>query len=508
MTLRSARYLVSALLATLTGLTPAAWSAVPAPASVLVLDGVTVVDTRTGGLTPGRALVVEGGRIAAILPAGAARLRGAQIVHARGEFVVPGFNDMHAHPLNDEGVERDDELAMMLANGITGVRQMSGTNRLLNARRLGRLRLPTDSPALLAMPGEILTRQNAETPQAAVAEVDRQKAEGADFIKVIDVSPETFFAVGREATRLGLPFLGHLPNGIDPLDASRAGFRSIEHLGPSANILIGCSTDEEAIKRDIARRPSPSLPAWTKSVSLEDQKKLGDLVATAPLVRAIETGPGALKLMDRVAATYDDVKCRQIAQTFVRNGTWQSPTLIRDKTILFPDDPRSVNDPDLRYVDAQRRALWLSLARRFAETSPSDRAILERFWRTQLKMLHVFDETGVAMISGTDTPGQWDVAGVALHRDFDLLQDDGLSPLKILQMTTLNPAIFLGRQSTMGTVEVGRNADLVLLEGDPTRSTQNLHRIQGVVRAGRYYAKADLARLQDEVARRASEVTR
>ena len=212
--------------------------------------------------------------------------------------------------------------------------------------------------------------------------------------------------------------------------------------------------------------------------------------------------------MDRVAATYDDVKCRQVAQTFVRNGTWQSPTLVRDKTILFPDDPRSVNDPDLRYVDAQRRALWLSLARRFAGTSPSDRAILERFWRTQLKMLHVFDETGVAMISGTDTPGQWDVAGVALHRDFDLLQDDGLSPLKILQMTTLNPAIFLGRQSTMGTVEVGRNADLVLLERDPTRSTQNLHRIQGVVRAGRYYAKADLARLQDEVARRASDVTR
>ena len=508
MTLRSARYLVSALLATLTGLAPAAWSAVPAPASVLVLDGVTVVDTRTGGLTPGRAVVVEGGRIAAILPAGSARPRGARIVDARGEFVVPGFNDMHAHPLNDEGVERDNELAMMLVNGITGVRQMSGTNRLLKERRLGTLKLPTESPALLAMPGEILTRQNAATPQAAVAEVDRQKAEGADFIKVIDVSPETFLAVGREATRLGLPFLGHLPNGIDSLDASRAGFKSIEHLGPSANILIDCSTDEEAIKRDIASRPRPSLPGWTKSISLEDQKKLGDLVAAAPLVRAIETGPGALKLMEHVSDTYDDAKCRRVAQTFVRNGTWQSPTLIRDKTILFPDDPRSVQDPDLRYVDAQRRALWLSLARRFAGTSPSDRDILVRFWRTQLKMLHVFDETGVAMISGTDTPGQWDIAGVALRRDFDLLQDDGLAPLKILQMTTLNPAIFLGRQGAMGTVEVGKNADLVVLDGDPIKSTQNLHRIKGVVRAGRYYSKADLIRLQDEVARRASDVTR
>ena len=504
MALRCVRYLVSALLATLTGLAPAAWSA--APASVLVLDGATVVDTRTGRLTPGQAVVVEGGRIAAILPAGSARPRGARIVDARGEFVVPGFNDMHAHPLNDEGVERDDELEMMLANGITGVRQMSGTRERLQARRMGTLQLPADGPALLAMPGEILVRQNAATPQAAVAEVDRQKAEGADFIKVIDVSPETFFAVGREATRVGLPFLGHLPNGVDPLEASQAGFRSIEHLGPNANILIDCSTDETAIKQAVASHLGSSLPASAGAISPENQKRFGELVATAPLVLMAKGDPGVLKLMDHVAATYDEAKCRRVAQVFLRNRTWQSPTLIRDKTILFPDDPRSMNDPELRYVSAHRRALWLSLAQRFAGTSVADRAILQRFWLTELKMPHVFDETGVSMIAGTDTPGQWDIAGVALHRDFDLLAQDGVAPLKILQMTTYNPAVFLGRQADMGTVEVGKDADLVLLDGDPTRSAQTLHRIAGVVRAGRYYGRADLQRLKDGVAARATAV--
>ena len=99
-------------------------------------------------------------------------------------------------------------------------------------------------------------------------------------------------------------------------------------------------------------------------------------------------------------------------------------------------------------------------------------------------MLHVFDETGVAMISGSDTPDQSDIAGVALQRDLDLLQDNGLAPLIILRLTTFNPAVFLGRQGMMGTVEMGRNAVPVLLEGDTTKSTQNLHRIGGLVRAG------------------------
>ena len=73
-------------------------------------------------------------------------------------------------------------------------------------------------------------------------------------------------------------------------------------------------------------------------------------------------------------------------------------------------------------------------------------------------------------------------------------------------MTTYNPAVFLGRQADMGTVEVGKDADLVLLDGDPTRSAQTLHRIAGVVRAGRYYGRADLQRLKDGVAARATAV--
>ena len=96
------------------------------------------------------------------------------------------------------------------------------------------------------------------------------------------------------------------------------------------------------------------------------------------------------------------------------------------------------------------------------------------------------------MLTGTDFGGQWIVSGFSLHHEFDLLARAGVSPLRILRMTTLDPAIFLHREATMGTVEPGKNADLVLLEADPTKAVANLHRVWAVVRAGRYLTRADL----------------
>jgi len=98
------------------------------------------------------------------------------------------------------------------------------------------------------------------------------------------------------------------------------------------------------------------------------------------------------------------------------------------------------------------------------------------------------------MMLGTEGGGQ--APGQSIHQEFDELAKTGLSPLKIVQMTTVNPAKFLGRSATMGSIEVGKNADIVLVEGNPVESVQNLHRISGVVRAGFYYSQADLDALR------------
>jgi imidazolonepropionase-like amidohydrolase len=89
----------------------------------------------------------------------------------------------------------------------------------------------------------------------------------------------------------------------------------------------------------------------------------------------------------------------------------------------------------------------------------------------------------------------WVVAGSSLHREFDELAGAGLTPLKVLQSTTRDAATFLGDDGR-GEVAVGKVADLVLLDGDPTVDVAHLHRVSGVVRAGRHLSSDALAALK------------
>lgn len=112
-----------------------------------------------------------------------------------------------------------------------------------------------------------------------------------------------------------------------------------------------------------------------------------------------------------------------------------------------------------------------------------------------MALTKLFDDGGVRMMVGTDGSGQ--APGQSIHQEFDELAKTRLSPLKILQMTTLYPAEFLGRTATMGSIDVGKDADMVLLDSNPVESVQNLHSISGVVRAGFYYSHVDLEALRE-----------
>jgi imidazolonepropionase-like amidohydrolase len=102
------------------------------------------------------------------------------------------------------------------------------------------------------------------------------------------------------------------------------------------------------------------------------------------------------------------------------------------------------------------------------------------------------------MLAGSDVGGGWLIPGFSLHQEFDLLAEAGVSPLKVLQMTTLNGAVFLNKETTMGTVDAGKEANLVVLDANPLDSVQNLHRIHAVIRNGHYYSQAELEALKNE----------
>jgi hypothetical protein len=108
------------------------------------------------------------------------------------------------------------------------------------------------------------------------------------------------------------------------------------------------------------------------------------------------------------------------------------------------------------------------------------------------RMLLALNESGVLLMSGTDVPVPLTVPGFSLHNELETMVDVGLSPYDVLKTSTINPALYLGELDAFGTVEVGKRADLVLLEANPLEDIANTREITGVMVRGRYFDRANL----------------
>lgn len=199
-------------------------------------------------------------------------------------------------------------------------------------------------------------------------------------------------------------------------------------------------------------------------------KGLQDFVNKQVMSAAIKSSGGEKDpaQLQQLIDTYSEEKAIQLADIFVDNNTWQTPTLVRIHAGLL--------------------------------SSGSD-SISQKLYDLYLQLVKTYDSEGVKMMAGTDSGGGdiWRDAGNSIHQEFDELEKAGITPLHILQMTTLNGAEFLGRLDDMGTVEAGKNADLVLLDANPIESVQNLHKIHAVVRAGSYHDKTELDAIKEEM---------
>lgn len=463
-------------------------------ASRVLVTNVTVIDPATGAKSPGQDVLIAAGRIVAVRQTGGPTLPDAEVVDGAGRHVVPGYNDMHAHPFNYKDPSRTLEL--MLAHGITGVRQMSGSSSMLaNRGTLG----TGLSPRLLALPGAVLTPVNAAIDEAAVDTVRQQHEQGADFIKAALVRRDVFFAAQAEANRLGIPILGHLPRGIDVRRASSEGIGSVEHLGPGVGLLSCCTADPAGLQEQAALKPEPALPSFLANPILEPV--LEAMVRKMVVHTLLRADQSDIDLYDTVNNHFDEQAATALASALAADRTWQVPTLIRSRAQMFCEDASHNADPDLRYIGSSTQKTWRKATAKYAKFSADWRATFRTTYATMLTLTRFLDDAGVPMLAGSDACGAaWVIPGSSLHREFDELGAAGLTPLTVLQMTTSNAAEFLGATSTMGSVSEGRDADLVLLDADPLDASDNLHAVAAVVRAGRVIGGAELDAMKTDVA--------
>jgi imidazolonepropionase-like amidohydrolase len=466
----------------------------PGPSRTLVLDGGSVVDPRDGSVADDVSVRIRDGRIVEVSKRGTAREDpDTDRVDAAGRFIVPGYNDMHSHALNLGNPA--GSLALMLAEGVTGFRQMSGSPALLKKRRDHTLPIGPAAPALLETPGTILTPLNAGSSKAVAAEIRRQHALGADFVKMVMAAPDVFVAAVEEAVAVGIPILGHLQEGVDVVAASRAGFRSVEHLGPGSPVWASCSTIDEELRsqgyeRPVIKGPPVKIPFLERLVGWRMQKLLVNPAAFSD--------PIDVARIQRALDTYSEEKAVAVAAVLAEHGTWQVPTLVRLRSMEYAGAPEYERDESLAYLPAKNIKRWRAVTAKFLALPAEAQTTYRDLYPRQLSLAKLFADNGVPMMTGTDG-GSMMAPGLTLRQEFAELAKAGLSPLKILQMTTVNPARYLGRQDTMGTVEAGRNADLVVLDANPLDDVENLHRINAVIRAGTYYSAADLAAFKARV---------
>jgi imidazolonepropionase-like amidohydrolase len=470
--MRALGVLFGALAAVFAGVAAAAPPGLGAAPPELAITHVTVIDTTGGPVQPNMTVIVRDGRIV--------KLGKSEVVHAPGDalrvdgsgkYLIPGLWDMHVHEVFGDWIPRNERVVppLFVANGVTGVRDMGGDLDVLKVWRAeiaaGRMLGPRMIIAGPMLDGPV-PRFPSSAPVANAADgrrwVDELTHQGVDFIKIQSLVPrDGYFAAAEEARKLGMVFVGHVPDAVRASEASNAGQKSIEHF---TGIFEGCTT-------------------------IEDQ-----------LIK----GP---KSLGRNVANYDPARAKALIALMAKNQTWQVPTLVWERGQWLVDDIDLSHDPLIKYAPAAwKDHTWPMFVKDILKDMDTDPLpVRQKFVQMELDMTLAMFRAGVPFLAGTDTAaGVHIFPGFSLHQELALFVQAGLTPLQALQTATLNPARFMDRLADLGTVERGKLADLVLLDANPLEDIANTRKIRAVVLAGRYFDRRQLDSMLNGVERAAS----
>jgi hypothetical protein len=459
-----------------------------AAAPTVAIRAVTVVDVMNGSLRGKQTVLLVGNRITAVGPDDKVRIPDdADLVDGTGGFLIPGLWDMHIHSVANVAVDRslesvaaqDWHFSLFLAHGVTGVRNMNdGTGdvtleltksvrrRLAAGDLRGPPRFITAGPSIDGDPplgsNPVVVRTAAE----ARAAVEQLVSNSADLVKVYEnLSREAYFAIIDEARRRRIPVDGHVPFRVTPEEAADAGQRTAEH--PDA-LAAGCSTAAEAERKRFA------------SV-LADYNSLPD-------------GEKFLAMFRHARALYDSrdpAACASAIEAYRRNGVAVTVDLVAYHHVVYAE--QVLRTPRMRLVPQEVRRNWETLLD--SETTREFQSILRPIVPLELENVRLLNEAGVLLLAATDVGVPFQVPGISLHVELERLVEAGLSPLKALQTATLNPARVLEMADSLGSIEPGKLADLVLLDANPVEDIRNTQKIRAVVADGRLYRRADLDQL-------------
>ena len=409
----------------------------PANRTPTLVDNVLMFDSVAGKYLPDRAVLIAGGKVAAVGAAGSIKApAGATVIDGRGKTIVPGLWDAHQH------VGGDWNLLQNLATGMTNYRSpgsdIDEALSIYKRRAAGDLLAPDGKVSViidrkdpLAAQGS-LTVSSAEEAVAAVRKIKAAGLWGAKFYT--SMNPAWIAPAAAEAHKLGLHVHGHIPAGMRPLEAVRAGYDEVTHIN---FIMMQAMPQEVVDKANTAAR-------------LEGPAKYGkDVDLDSPAMKAF----------------YAEL---------AKRGTIIDPTLTVWEP-LMTSDGTSISPEYAPYAEIAPPAVargWKISG--YPLFDGLTRADFKKSFDKMVGVVGRLHDAGVRIVAGTDG------YGLELVRELELYEDAGLSNAEALQTATIIPARMTGMDDRVGSIAPGKTADIILVDGDVSKDLHALHHVRTV----------------------------
>lgn len=412
----------------------------------LLIRDARVFDSENATLGAASDVVVEDGRIASISAAGAEAVDADQVIDAAGRVLLPGLFDSHVHVGRWDG-------GLHLATGITTVRDMGNDNatlqQLMAQIEAGELLSPRVVAAGFIEGESKFSARNGfvvDTMDEAREAVDWYAAHDYPQVKIYNSFPKELLRdTVAYAHDRGLRVSGHVPAFMRAEEVVEQGFDELQHIN---QVLLNFFVTPDTDTRTLAR------------FYLVADETAGLDFDSAPVRDFIDLLVREEVVVDPTLATFE----------FLHQRAGEMSPIVADVADHLPPD-----------IQRNRRAAEMDI--------PDDAtaALYDRSFAKLVEFVGLMHEAGVPIIAGTD-----EMPGFTLQRELELYVQAGMTPGEALQTATWNAAAASRVRDDRGSIEVGKRADLILVDGEPTADISDIRKVALVLKGDTAYYPSEI----------------